>query len=74
MDLQKMNMIATFVRPSDMMRSASSAGYAPAAPISIKHISGSVASSQTLLPLVSIVRMAGKQQKKLTIPVALVSR
>lgn len=74
MDLQKMNIIATFVRPNDMIPTVSSAGYAPAAPTNIKHMSGSVASSQTLLPLVSIVRMAGKQQKKLTIPVALVSR
>jgi hypothetical protein len=74
MDLQKMNIIAAFVRPNDMMRSMSSAGYVPAAPTSIKHMSGSVASSHTLLPLVSIVRMAGKQQKKLTVPVALVSR
>ena len=56
-----------------MMLSVFSAGYAPAAPTNIKHMSGSVASSQTLLPLVSIVRMAGKQQKKFTIPIALVS-
>jgi hypothetical protein len=46
----------------------SSSGYAPAAATNMRHIMGRVANSQLLLPRVSIVRIEGKQKKKLTIP------